>query len=103
MGTFHEHTHELHGITVVVDTDGPEIYVGRCHDMDERRVILHDVDVHRDGRAMLVQPTVKARESMPKLIALANTLLDEAFAGLQKADIEALGAVAERIRDNLNR
>lgn len=49
MGTFHNDKHELHGITVVVDTDGAEIFVGRCHDMDDQRVILHDVDVHRDG------------------------------------------------------
>ena len=49
MGTFHHDTHELHGITVVVDTDGPEVFVGRCHDVDERRVILHDVDVHTEG------------------------------------------------------
>lgn len=49
MGTFHSNKHELHGITVVVDTDGPEIYVGRCDDMDEDRVILLDVDVHHDG------------------------------------------------------
>jgi len=49
MGTFHQGKSELHGITVVVDTDGPEIYVGRCDDMDEERVILLDADVHRDG------------------------------------------------------
>ena len=49
MGTFHHNKSELHGITVVVDTDGPEIYVGRCDDMDEERVILLDVDVHVDG------------------------------------------------------
>ncbi len=49
MGTFHENKSELHGITVVVDTSGPEIYVGRCDDMDDERVILLDVDVHRDG------------------------------------------------------
>ena len=49
MGTFHHDKHELHGITVVVDTKGPEIYVGRCDDMDGERVILVDVDVHRDG------------------------------------------------------
>ncbi len=47
--TFHPDRHELHGITVVVDTAGAEIYVGRCDDMDEERVILVDVDVHRDG------------------------------------------------------
>jgi len=49
MGTFHQGMSELHGITVVVDTDGPEIFVGRCHDVDERGVIMHDVDVHLDG------------------------------------------------------
>ena len=49
MGTFHQHKHELHGITVVVDTDGPAVYVGRCDDIDERRVILLDVDVHHEG------------------------------------------------------
>jgi len=49
MGTFHQNKSELHGITVVVDTAGPEIYVGRCDDMDEERVILLDADVHRDG------------------------------------------------------
>ena len=49
MGTFHHDKSELHGITVVVDTSGPEIYVGRCDDMDDERVILLDVDVHHDG------------------------------------------------------
>ena len=49
MGTFHQGKHELHGITVVVDTDGPELYVGRCDDMDEEQVILLDVDVHHEA------------------------------------------------------
>ena len=49
MGTFHQGKHELHGITVVVETDGPELYVGRCDDVDEGRVILLDADVHREG------------------------------------------------------
>jgi hypothetical protein len=49
MGTFHQHKSELHGITVVVDTTGPEVFVGRCDDVDDRGVILHDADVHRDG------------------------------------------------------
>lgn len=49
MGTFHDDKHELHGITVVVDTPGEEIFIGRCDDMDDRGVFLLDVDVHRDG------------------------------------------------------
>ena len=49
MGTFHDDKHELHGITVVVDTIGDEIYIGRCDDMNEQGVLLVDVDVHRQG------------------------------------------------------
>ena len=49
MGTFHQDKGELHGITVVVDTAGDKIFVGRCDEMDEDRVILLDVDEHRDG------------------------------------------------------
>jgi hypothetical protein len=49
MGTFHQGMSEWHGITVVVDTIGPEVFVGRCHDVDDRGVFLHDVDVHREG------------------------------------------------------
>lgn len=49
MGTFHDDKHELHGITVVVDTVGDEIYVGRCDDMNEQGILLVDVDLHKDG------------------------------------------------------
>jgi hypothetical protein len=49
MGTFHHGRSPLHGITVVVDTRGPELYVGRCDDEDERQVVLLDADVHRDA------------------------------------------------------
>ena len=49
MGTFHQDKSELHGITVVVDTPGPAIYVGRCDDMDDRGIILLDADVHEEG------------------------------------------------------
>jgi hypothetical protein len=51
MGTFHQNKHELHGITVVVDTDGPEIFVGRCDDIVGDQILLRDVDLHRDGDA----------------------------------------------------
>lgn len=49
MGTFHQGKGELHGITVVVDTTGAEIYVGRCDEVGEAGVVLLDGDVHRDG------------------------------------------------------
>ena len=49
MGTFHDDLGELHGMTVVVDTDGPRIVIGRCHEMTEERIVLNDADVHEDG------------------------------------------------------
>jgi len=49
MGTFHDDKHELHGITVVVDTVGDEIYIGRCDDLDDKGILLLDVDVHKEG------------------------------------------------------
>lgn len=51
MGTFHQDKGELHGITVVVDTDGPEVFVGRCHEVTPAGVLLLDADVHIAGTA----------------------------------------------------
>ena len=48
MGTFHRGKGPLHGRTVVVDTDGPELYVGRCDDVVATGVLLQDVDLHRE-------------------------------------------------------
>lgn len=45
----HERHHELHGITVVVETSDGELWVGRCHDIDASGVTLRDADVHRSG------------------------------------------------------
>lgn len=49
MGTFHHGKSDLHGMTVVVETAGSELYVGRCDDMDEERIVLMDADLFRDG------------------------------------------------------
>jgi hypothetical protein len=50
MGTFHQDRGEYHGITIVVDTKGPRVYVGRCHDEDGQALLLADVDVHEEGQ-----------------------------------------------------
>lgn len=64
MGTFHQNKHALHGTTVVVDTEGPEVYIGRCDDLDEREIILLDADVHReeDGAASKVDYVARAAQ-----------------------------------------
>ena len=49
MGTFHDDKGELHGITVVVVTTGPRVYVGRCDTQTPEGIILLDADHHDDG------------------------------------------------------
>lgn len=39
----------MHGITVVLDTAGPRIYVGRYHSANEEGVLLNDADVRDPG------------------------------------------------------
>ena len=50
MGTFHDDLGELHGITVVVDTSGPRVWIGRCHEQTDDGILLLDADDHDDGR-----------------------------------------------------
>lgn len=50
MGTFHSDKGPLHGITVVVDTTGPRVYIGRCWEMTDEEVVLVDADEHEAGR-----------------------------------------------------
>ena len=49
MGTFHDDKGELHGITVYAQS-GDTVYVGRCDVLDDERLVLHDADVHAEGR-----------------------------------------------------
>ncbi len=51
MGTFHNGKGELHGITVVVETKGALVYIGRCWEIDDKRIVLVDADEHEDGQA----------------------------------------------------
>ena len=49
---FHQDRHELHGITVVLETHDSKVYVGRFDSQDERGVHMHDVGVYdADGAA----------------------------------------------------
>lgn len=43
---FHPGHHELHGVTVVLETRGSRTYVGRFDSEDAGGVHLHDVGVH---------------------------------------------------------
>jgi hypothetical protein len=49
LGTFHSDKGPLHGITVVVDTVGPRVWVGRCDTVLPEGVVLLDADCHDEG------------------------------------------------------
>jgi hypothetical protein len=63
MRTFagHASKHSLHGITVVVETEGPELWVGRCDDIDETGVHLKDADRHHAGESAVTREAFLAR------------------------------------------
>lgn len=48
MGTFHSDKGDLHGVTVVVDTPGPRVFIGRCDEIRPDAVILHDAELHEE-------------------------------------------------------
>ena len=54
-----------------------------------------------DRRAWRLQVTEQARPLITKLRALAEILVDEAFAGLSEADVALMRANLTRIRENL--
>ena len=58
---FHPGHAELHGITVVVETLGDALYVGRYHEETPKGLLLHDVAEHRglEGRDEFVRKTLK--------------------------------------------
>lgn len=48
MGTFHDTKDPLHGITVVARS-GRAVHVGRCHERDDRNILLVGVDTHQEN------------------------------------------------------
>ncbi len=46
----HEKHGALHGITVLVETRDGRMIVGRCHEANDRHVLLLDADTHEGAR-----------------------------------------------------
>lgn len=55
----------------------------------------------RDTRAILIQPSKKAYRAFSRFLNVSNSLLDVAFAGFTKKEIETLGKLVERVRMNV--
>jgi len=81
MGTFHDHASPLHGITVAVETAGDELWVGRCDDEDDQRVI----------------------QANRRITAISNRIEEEraslGIAGASGALTEVIGAYEELLVD----
>lgn len=54
-----------------------------------------------DSRAILVRPTPRAREALPRFIAVSNALADGSFAGFSREEVERFGQMMESVRGNL--
>lgn len=93
MGTFHDNLGELHGITVVVQTTGPTVYVGRCHEADDRKVILLDVDEHTEGKGELTRAQYLERAAKWGVFKQHDHLI---VPREQVAEITPLGELAGR-------
>ncbi|MBX2801459.1 MAG: MarR family transcriptional regulator [Myxococcales bacterium] len=55
-----------------------------------------------DSRALLLQPTAKARQALPQFIAVSNGLLDRAFRDWDRDDILTAVQLLRSIRENLD-
>ncbi len=55
-----------------------------------------------DCRAILASPTQGAHELLPRFIHVSNTIMDQAFAGLDATQREALFVAIRRVRENLS-
>ena len=54
---------ELHGMTVVLETSGPKVFVGRFDQQLGEHYLLHDADVFEDGRDGLTRQAYLAKSA----------------------------------------
>jgi hypothetical protein len=94
MGTFHDDMGELHGITVVVDTTGPTVAVGRCHEERPAEIVLLDAALHSDGDAGQTKSAWIAQAAKWGVFPQHKSLR---IPREQIATVERLGDVARRL------
>ena len=78
-----------------------EVTVGRfVRSLETAGWVRREADP-KDTRAILIQPSRKAYKAFPRFLAVSNALLDVAFAGFTKQEVEVLGKLVERVRVNV--
>lgn len=56
-----------------------------------------------DARALRLRPTARAREQLPRFVALHNALVDAALRGLDQSTVEAFARALRHLEENLAR
>lgn len=104
----------LHVLTVLVSAKRPmtaraiatemslsEVTVGRfLRALEDKGYVLRTTSPH-DARAIHVTLSTKARDQLPRMIAISNHVLDAAFAGFTAAELQQFHSLVERMRENL--
>jgi DNA-binding MarR family transcriptional regulator len=79
-----------------------EVTVGRfIHALAHAGWVTRERDP-RDGRTILVSPTARAYEALPTFRRMAGALLDSAFRGFSREEIETLVGMVARMAENLD-
>lgn len=93
--------HPLTGRQVADELGLTEVTTGRFLRALEEGGWVRRARDPNDARAILVEPTPAAYEALPRFIAVSNGVLDRAFTGFTKPEIEALVSAVRRVEGNL--
>jgi len=102
MPASHADRGELHGITVVLDTHGDEVFIGRYFEQRHDGVVLLDVDFHQDGvegRSKQDYIQSAAQYGQWKKLVSKTIPLDQVLSITRLADIGATIGRSRRSRD----
>ncbi len=78
-----------------------EVTVGRfVRALENAGWVTREADP-KDTRAILIRPSKKAYRAFPRFLAVSNSLLEVAFVGLSKQEVDTLAHLVERVRMNV--
>ena len=96
MGTFHDHSKmgANHGMSVVIDTAGPLMYAGQCHQETDDEVILTHADVLDTS-----QPGAKTKEAYLIFIAKFGVFARQPSISVPRSEITSFRLLKDLPRE----
>jgi DNA-binding MarR family transcriptional regulator len=78
-----------------------EVTVGRfVRALESAGWVTREADP-KDTRAILIQPSKKAYKAFTRFLGVSNGVLEHAFAGFTKQELDTLVSLVERVRTNV--